>query len=518
MKYLIVFFFIGYIFLLASCKKDSIEPNSTHDSQYKNWKDTLIINPSSYSPLTALYSKKTAEPTTAEIEVISKNPLHSNQVEKINSLTKFHNIPILGLYPNFNNIVVIRFYNVSNLVVQTDSLFIKTDSLPPGMPEIIVDKKIDSEFADGMNLVSYWGNRFPQSPFIFDEYGEIRWLLDYREHPFLANLSYDNGIERLRNGNYYFGDISTAKIYEVDVFGNVLNDWGIPGYEFHHNVQEMSNGNFLVTTSKNNSLHLNNEPTIEDYVIEIDRSTGSILVELDLKQSLDENRTAQGDFFRSSPIDWFHGNAVIEDNNNIIVSGRTQGIVSLDRNNRINWILNPHKGWGVSRDSVDLNNFLLTPLDANEQAITDTMILNGYTNHPNFEWPWYQHAPKLLPNGDLLVFDNGDNRNYQSNIEYSRAVIYRINESNKTIKQIWSYGKLRGKEAFGQYVSDVDYLETKNNVLFSPGFSTNNNGINGGKIIEVDYPTKRVVFEAWINPPPGSFVAFHRAERLSLYP
>jgi arylsulfate sulfotransferase len=40
-----------------------------------------------------------------------------------------------------------------------------------------------------------------------------------------------------------------------------------------------------------------------------------------------------------------------------------------------------------------------------------------------------------------------------------------------------------------------------------------------GKMIEVDYTTRDVAFEATISPPTAPFgITFHRVERLSLYP
>ena len=254
-------------------------------------------------------------------------------------------------------------------------------------------------------------------------------------------------------------------------------------------------------------------------MIKIDRNTGSVITEWDLKNTLDENRTTWTGTVLSSPIDWFHGNGLIEDEDeNIIVTGRTQGAVKYDKNKNLKWIVATHNGWDTSRLGTFPNQFLLQPLDANDQPITDTSVLNGHTNHPDFEWPWYPHAPKLMPNGNLILFDNGDNRNYSTAIKYSRAVEYEIDEQNMTIKQVWSYGKANGLETYSRIVSDVDYLADKDNVLFSPGFGINEFGlINGGVIQEIDYSTKAKVFEALINPSAGTFLAFTRTERMHIY-
>ncbi len=482
--------------------------------------DSLIINPSGYSPLSARLIRNYSVAVKLEIRIKNRSTNNFDLIKAYSRFKRSQDVPILGLYANHSNEVKITAIDGDGKIHKEELLAINTQALPIGMPEIIVKTRLKGMMSAGMNLLSYWGIRNPQMPLIFDDQAEIRWYLDYRNHPQLSALSYDNGVERLRNGNYYFGDIASSSIYEVDVYGNVVNSWNLPGHEFHHSVHEKANGNFLVTTSKVGDRHDNGESVIEDWVIEIDRSNGMIVREWDLKESLDEYRTTWIDQLNNPPVDWFHGNAVIEgrDQASMIASGRTQGIVKLNNNNQPQWILGTHNGWGMNRDSVDLNQFLLQPLDASSNPISDTNVLNGYTNHPDFEWAWYPHAPEYLPNGDLLVFDNGDNRNYSNAQEYSRAVIYRINEQNKTIKQVWSYGRSRGAETFGQFVSDVDYLDEKDNILFCPGFGTDNEGKLGGRVVEIDYSSKQVVFEAMINNPPGSFVSFHRAERLELYP
>ena len=164
-----------------------------------------------------------------------------------------------------------------------------------------------------------------------------------------------------------------------------------------------------------------------------------------------------------------------------------------------------------------LNQFLLTPLDANDNEITDAGVLDGSVNHPDFEWSWYQHSPILMPNGNLMVFDNGDNRNYTNFGPYSRAVEYEIDEENKTIKQVWTYGKERGEEAYARIVSKVSYVPENNSVLFTPG-SAVSGGVPSGKVIEVDYNTKEVIFEATVIPPGAIFnISFHNVLRMPFY-
>jgi arylsulfate sulfotransferase len=253
--------------------------------------------------------------------------------------------------------------------------------------------------------------------------------------------------------------------------------------------------------------------TDEDYIIEIDRATGNILNTWDLKQSLNEYRQT----LNNDLTDWVHTNGIVYDatDNTIIISGRVQGVFKLTHDNHVKWVLGPHRGWGPNHMGQDLNQLLLTPLDSKGVAITDTSVLNGWTNSPDFEWNWYQHSPQLIPNGDLMVFDNGATRNFNPNeSNYSRAVEYKIDESNMTVQQIWEYGKERGVETFSQIVSSVKYLPD-NHVLFSPGFSVPNSTGYGGKIVEVDYATKNVVFQMSVSS--ANTWGWHRVQRMPIY-
>lgn len=504
--------FIALLFL-GSCADDDKDSLPLPEPDFFPINDTLIVNPHLYSPLTALAQHATNTETRAVITIKGKDLNSSDFIHSINEYKRNHIISILGLYPNFNNTVVISYYDRSNNLVEEEIHNIQTDSANFSIPTIEVDVANEAEMEPGFHFLSYRGNDDPHIPFMFDNEGHIRWYLDFSEHPILSKLIYDNGIEKLKNGNYYFGNRDNHRIYEVSVFGEVINSWGMGKYLFHHNVFEKENGNFIITAEDPESTHLNGSSIEEDFAIEIDRNSGAIVTEWDLKESLDENRIALTD----NRADWFHGNAIIEadDNSSIIISGRVQGFFKIDRNNRPVWLLSTHRDWDSTRTGVDLKPFLLTPLDANGNEIRDTSVLNGWVNHPDFEWPWYGHAPLYMPNGNLMVFDNGDKRNYTGAVKYSRAVEYKIDEQNMTIQQVWSYGKFRGIETYSRVVSDVDYYPNTNNILFSPGFGVENGNGTGGKLVELDYTTKEIVFEARITVPGN--IAFNRAERETLY-
>jgi len=476
-------------------------------------REIVTLNPTGYSPLTATLHVETSPQTKISIRVAGKHGDDSDVINDFQELGVSHDVSVLGLYAAFDNTVELIFRDAAGTELGRKSYTIKTSAVPYAVfPSITIDTKKEGMMAAGMTLVSYFGysgNQFPQYPFIFDAFGDIRWYLDFRTHPVLNNLFYDDGMERLQNGNLYFGDISSNAIYEMDFQGKTINTWSFPGYQFHHNVQEKPNGNFLVTVTKQGS------STTEDQIIEIDRNSKQIITTWDLRVSLQDTRQ----ILTSDLVDWIHINAVVYDpsDNTIVVSGRTQALVKLDQDNNVVWIMGPHKGWGTAGNGADLNTYLLEPLDQNDQPIVDQSVLDGDSNHPDFEWNWYQHAPLIMPNGHVMVFDNGgDNRNFSGAGQYSRAVEFEVNNENKTVKQIWKYGENRGPATFAHIVSDVDFLSDDNHVIFSPGSTYNSTYY--GKVVELDYNTQDVVFEATLSPTKANYgITFHRTERLKLY-
>lgn len=482
----------------------------------------IKLDPTGYAPLSA--ELNLLLPASGYLTVCVKGKHEgadlSHTFQKYGSA---YQVNVHGLYDNYTNTVYITQTNKQGQVRLTDSVKITVPDLQlhtqyPKITTIVAQRE---KMEPGVTLVNFLGDNEYDThrPFIIDSYGDIRWLLRLKDHPDMK-ITAHTGLKRNKKGNFYCGDVKTGRILEFDMVGNILHTWNIQekGYSFHHDVTEIPNGHLIATASKDASVGQNGQVTTYDYVVEIDPETGAIVKEWDLKQSLDETRTTfvpAGDTIAVFG-NWAHDNAVIysEDDDCIIVSCRYQGIAKLTRDNQLKWILTPHKGWKNPHT-------LLTPLDANGEPITDTDILDGDKNHDDFEWCWGQHCPVFMPNGNLLLLDNGYYRNYQTydtgrEKAYTRSVEYRIDEQQKTIQQIWEYGKERGQSCFAMGVSSTDYLPETGHVLFCPGVGTPTVDGRGGRVIEVDYRTKEVIAEYHLTVP--NYLAFHRANRISLYP
>lgn len=378
---------------------------------------------------------------------------------------------------------------------------------------------------------------------VVDEEGQLLW---YRNE-----LAGD--ISLLPNGNYLSimspidGDRKQTRIMESSFFSDEpVKEYypihspefpeelqgGIPvdAITFHHEVFPMENGNYLTLDIETRlypdyptDVYDPNAPTedktiVGDVIIEIDPE-GNVVNSYSMLDMLDPYRINYsalipyrwGALSPDKLPDWSHGNASIHDptDDSILVSLRHQdAIVKFSRQTGdLIWILSPHENW-----APEFHQYLLTPVGG------------------PFAWSYHQHAPQVLPNGDIILYDNGNWRASPfDGVEpilalgnLSRAVIYRVDENNMTISQVWEYTH---EDIFTPFIGDADYLEN-GNVLTTFGGITEledgtptysiTEGVLSARLIEVT-PDKEVVFDLYIRgetPEVGGGYLVYRAEKI----
>ena len=465
-------------------KQEKVEDKFESDG-YTFENPKVILNPYGNSPLTALVIFETEKEEEIKVTINGKDELttYSHTFDK----SKRHFLPIYGLYAGEENEVVF------SLGDKEKKLKIKTDKLPD---DFILPTKVYKD-EDKLNNDLYFFT--PSSSgymCAYDVNGDVRWYLDERaiwEINRLKNGHLLVSTERLVNAPYY-----STGLYEMDMLGKIYTEYSLPG-GYHHDYFEMENGNILVASDDFD----NEEGTVEDYVIELDRDTGNIVKSFDLKDILNME---DGKSENWTNYDWFHNNSVWYDKktNSITLSGRHQDIVvNIDYDSgELNWILG------------DNTNF------SKEYQKYFFKLEEG-------EWQWSQHAAMILPNGNVFLFDNGNNKSKNKNEyvkaedSYSRGVIYEIDTENMTAKEVWEYGKERGSEFYSPYISDVDYIDDNHYIVHSGGISYKNGVIqnvpagiaNSDKLVSdtVEILDDEVIFEMIL--PTNNY----RVEKMSLY-
>ncbi len=290
--------------------QQTLENEFLSKTDYSINEPKVILNPYGNSPLTALVIFETSDLTTPTITVKGKDG--EDDLTHTFIPNKVHILPIYGLYPDYNNKVEI---SVSGI---TKTINIKTEKLPDDFIElenVSGDLDTDEFYFTTPEDKSYTA--------AYDKNGNVRWYLigDYR---------WD--INRLNNGHLL---ISSAKLVnlpyyskglvEIDLLGKVYFQYNIPN-GYHHDVTELENGNFLLAS---NNLK---DGTVEDYIIEIDRSTGEIIKNWNLHKLQNNEKE-----------NWLGLNSLFysRKNNSITFAGTNNNMIgNIDyKSNEVNWLL-----------------------------------------------------------------------------------------------------------------------------------------------------------------------------------
>ena len=448
-------------------------------------KPNVILNPYDNSPLSALviFETKVAEEVKVTIEGKDELSTYTHTFDK----EKVHYLPIYGLYAGVENEVIISAGDKEKV------LKIKTDDLPD---DFIVPTSVFKDESRLTNDLYFFTPSSKGYMCAYDVNGDVRWYLSQRaiwEVNRLKNGHLLVSTERLVNEPYY-----STGLYEMDMLGKIYTEYSLPG-GYHHDYFEMENGNLLVASDDFD----NEEGTVEDYVVELDRETGNIVKTFDLKDILNMEDGKSENWIS---YDWFHNNSVWYDkkSNSITLSGRHQDIViNIDYDSgKLNWILG------------DSTNF------SEEYQKYFFKLTDG-------EWQWSQHAAMILPNGNVFLFDNGNNKSknkdeyVKAEDSYSRGVIYKIDTEKMTAEEVWEYGKERGSSFYSPYISDVDYLDDGHYIVHSGGISYKDGVIQNqpAGIAEsdelvsdtVEILNDKVIFE--MKLPTNNY----RVEKMSLY-
>ncbi|EGK8084201.1 aryl-sulfate sulfotransferase [Campylobacter lari] len=354
--------------------------------------------------------------------------------------------------------------------------------------------------------------------FIVDTKGEIRWYLD-NDKLMDKNNIYNRGImmgfRQNSDGALSFG--FGQRYVKYDLIGREIFNRLLPSsyIDFSHSMSQMPNGNYLLRVALANVKRPDgkNVRSVRDVIIEVDKN-GNVVDEWRLFEILDPYRaniikvldqgavclnvdvSKAGKTLSNEELakmdtseifgdiagtgvgrNWAHVNSVDYDpsDDSIIISSRHQSaIIKIGRDKKVKWILGAHKGWGEKYKKA-----LLQPIDKNGKNIIcedDYSKCPGYKNKEGgFDFTWTQHTAFRIDEKSnkrhiyITAFDNGDARAITqpafTSMKYSRAVVYKIDQKNKTVEQVWEYGKQRGNEWFSPITSLTEYHKDKNSIM-----------------------------------------------------
>ena len=402
----------------------------------------VILDPYQVSPLTAVIVFSTDEETDGTITV--KGKTSENDITGTIPMAKDHIVPVYGLY---NGDVTEVEITLSDGRSQTYEVTTEKIDIPAG--NITVDM-IDPEAYDYSCLTFVFS--LGGFTYAIDGAGDVRWY--YQGGGTM-------GVHPLANGHLMTPTTFTVKpsyyksgLQEIDLNGRIYCDYEIPGGQ-HHDFQELPDGNLLVAGDAPDL------SSVEDYVVEIDRETGEVVWEVDMKDllSIEDGMSASMNTDGTAEADWLHNNSLWYDEANdlVLLSARHKdAIIAVNKADKtLAWILGDPADWEEADPAL-----FFTP------------------EGDDFEWFYAQHQITMLDNGDIMLFDNGTAKVKRSDDEnrvtgadvYSRAVIYHINTEDMTVSQVYEYGKERGAEWYSDWISGVEALDgTKEHLWVTAG-------------------------------------------------
>jgi len=232
-------------------------------------------------------------------------------------------------------------------------------------------------------------------------------FMDFKMHP---------------NGKLSAYDVLSQKFIVLDSNFNVLDTAGAIGYTTDfHDFLILPNGNYLVIAEADVYIDMrqyvpNGHPNarVNNFILqEINPSTKQVVWQWNAIDHFSVLDATEDIDLQESYIRPFHINSVemLSDGNLLISCRHMDEIIKINKQTgEIIWRM----GGSKSRN----NQFTF---------VNDTI--------DNFFGFSHQHDPRELPNGNILLFDNGNLRRNP----FSRAVEYSIDEANRRVTKVWEY-------------------------------------------------------------------------------
>ena len=515
--------------------------------------DIVVSQPKEHTPLAALLTFSTDEPSLVSLEIADGTQRWS--VTPDDDHRTNHEVPVLGLRPGRIHDVTVTVVDAAGNSFSMEPITIATDPLPDDFPPLDVRISKPDQMEPGVTVFGLFRwpvGATPDRDFgllvALDAAGDVVWY--HRSSAPALNAI------RLQNGNVLYDttpDGINGALVELDLLGNEVGRWrsrAVPASDMenavlvdvdsiHHDVLELPSGNFAVLSTEIRTL--DDYPTsdedpdapratqdiVGDIVVEFARD-GTVVNQWHLLDLVDPYRIGYGSlgrgFWRDTYAtlldgdpdlaDWAHANALFYDSvdDAYLVALRHQdAIVKISRvTGEVAWILSPPSGW-----NAPWTDHLLRPRDG-------------------MEWAYHSHGLELTPQRTLLMFDNGNNR--ASAFEerapdadaYSRAVEFEVDPDAMEVGQVWSYRGSEDERFYSSFLSDADWLPVTGNVLItdgarvttSPDEADDTPDHGWARILEVTHETPAdTVFELVLDDEPPAGWRVYRAGRWpGLYP
>lgn len=441
------------------------------NGQYSFEEPLVIQNPYQNSPLTAVAVFNTEE--ESQIKVTVEGKTQENDITDTLDATKQHIIPIIGLYADMENNVLLEELDKDGNVARTSTLKIQTDSLPDAFIDAVKMEKKTTE--SSVKLMVVTGGAIPHL-YGFDSSGDIRWALMYSTGANFGGYPLSNGHFLIESENTMManaGEPRSTQYHEVDYLGRVYQDYFFTSGAHHEIKEKEPGGNLLVLSDSGNGY-------LKDLLQEYDRETGKIVKELNLRPLFKKSGYV-------NKADWAHTNTLSYDKetDSIIVNPRNlHSAVKINwSTDEIEWILGDPEFW----KGTGLEDKVLQPegdIHWQYQPHTVYQLEEDIDNDPNTI--------------HVMLFDNHNDKNRKvegfEKTGNSYVKLYTIDPEKMTVKQDHIY------ECDYSPVTSNYLLDYKNKRVFAASaYSGSKKTGLYGTVTEYDFDSEEVLNQYKIN-------------------
>lgn len=450
---------------------DEMLQEELEKGEYSFEEPLVILNPYQNSPLTAVAVFSTRE--ESQIQVTVKGKTQENDITDTIDATKQHIVPIVGLYAEMENNVILEELDKDGDAVRSTTLKIQTDSLPDVFIDAVKMEKKTTESSVKLMVVTGGAN-----PYIygFDSSGDIRWALLYTKGANFGGYPLSNGHFLIESENTLManaGEPRSTQYHEVDYLGRVYQDYFFTSGAHHEIKEKEPDGNLLVLSDSGDGY-------LKDLLQEYDRKTGKIVKELNLRSLFKESG------YVNKP-DWAHTNTLSYDKatDSIIVNPRNlHSAVKINwSTDEIEWILGNPKLW----EGTGLEDKVLQP-------------------EGDIHWHYQPHTVYQLEediDNDLntihvMLFDNHNDKNRKvEGFEHtgnSYVKLYTIDPEKMAVKQDHIY-ECEYSPVTSNYLLDYD----NRRVFAASAYSGSKKTGLYGTVTEYDFDSEEVLNQYKIN-------------------
>jgi arylsulfate sulfotransferase len=466
----------------------------------------VSVTPNPNSTLSASLAFTTSTPASVELHIVGPGSDRTEPAQTDPSTD--HTIPAVGMRPASTYTLTVTAKDSSGQTSIAEPVSFTTGALPPEIPPFTVTSD-PAKMAPGITLFPITarasappvaGQTAPNLGLLVgvDAEGNVVW---YYQAPLPI------GDARMLDNGHVLYEYNDMGAREIDVLGNLIHEWAgrlelgrlakdeygravagpnaipVDVDSMHHEIHPMPNGNLITISTELLQVGGFTKPMcgetpdkftgtyqlIADVIVEFAPDTGKVVHEWHLADYFHpQTNPADANICPFAPAfavpvfmyanfgdvkDWTHANAVVFDpkRNALIVSSRHMDAVLAIK---------------YADDAAGKSGDLLWRLGPG----------GDFTLSGTGEMQYHQHAVEVQDDGSLMLYDNGNDRpgtdanSPDVNLHpYSRAVLFDLDEANKTVTQKWEMRSMTdGRPLFAWFVGDAD-RQPNGNVLIDNG-------------------------------------------------